>query len=126
MPKINQHRLQQRLKRLTTTGQKDLLYGSLIGLEKESLRVSPGGVLAQTSHPAALGSALTNEFITTDYSEALTEFITPPLAGHEALPFLQDLQKFAHNRIGDEIFWATTSSRLDKRPAKWTGLARAN
>ncbi|MFN9909005.1 MAG: glutamate--cysteine ligase, partial [bacterium] len=47
------------------------------GLEKESLRVARDGSLAETSHPTALGSALTHPYLTTDYSEALLEFITP-------------------------------------------------
>ena len=48
------------------------------GLEKEGLRVDRNGFIAQTPHPRALGSALTNRHITTDFSEALLEFITPP------------------------------------------------
>ena len=48
------------------------------GVEKESLRVSEDQAeLAQTPHPSGLGSALTHPLITTDYSEALLEFITP-------------------------------------------------
>ena len=38
---------------------------------------TPDGSLAHTPHPRALGSALTNEHITTDYSEALIELVTP-------------------------------------------------
>ena len=49
------------------------------GLEKESLRVTGEGQLAATPHPATLGSALTHPRITTDYSEALLELITPPV-----------------------------------------------
>lgn len=52
----------------------------LRGIEKESLRVTPEGLLAQTPHPLALGSALKHPAITTDFSEALLEFITPPCA----------------------------------------------
>ena len=55
------------------------LSGSQIGLEKESLRVNHDANISQTPHPIVLGSALTNPIITTDYSEALIEFITPPL-----------------------------------------------
>jgi glutamate--cysteine ligase len=85
------------------------LVGGGIGLEKESLRVSPDGVIAQTPHPATLGSALTNAYITTDYSEALMEFITPPLAtGLEALSFLRDAQKFVYDVLENEILWATS------------------
>src|SRR5687768_3180375 len=53
------------------------LRGGLKGVEKESLRVTPEGRVATTSHPRSLGSALTNEHITTDYSEALLELVTP-------------------------------------------------
>ena len=48
------------------------------GLEKEGLRVNAANaLLSQAAHPPALGSALTHPSITTDYSEALLEFITP-------------------------------------------------
>ncbi|MEJ1384085.1 MAG: glutamate--cysteine ligase [Candidatus Sedimenticola sp. (ex Thyasira tokunagai)] len=85
------------------------LKGGAIGLEKECLRVSPDGGIAQTEHPKTLGAALSNGYITTDYSEALAELITPPMAdGGEALAFLGDLQKFAYDRLDDEILWATS------------------
>jgi glutamate--cysteine ligase len=58
--------------------QAQVLQGIQRGFEKECLRVDPQGHLAQTPHPAALGSKLTHPWITTDYSEALLEFITPP------------------------------------------------
>jgi len=48
-----------------------LMRDSAIGVEKECLRVNPEGSIAQTPHPAALGSALTHPYVTTDYSEAL-------------------------------------------------------
>ena len=35
-------------------------------------------------HPPALGSALTHPYLTTDYSEALVEFVTPPEATKKA------------------------------------------
>ncbi len=80
-----------------------------IGLEKETLRVQAAGSIAQTPHPQALGSALTHPYITTDYSEALLELVTPPFDDvRETLGFLQDLQAFAAARIGDEILWATS------------------
>ncbi len=69
----------QRLSALTRADGAAFLKDGLTGLEKESLRVGPDGSIAQTPHPAALGSALTHPWITTDYSEALLEFITPPL-----------------------------------------------
>jgi hypothetical protein len=60
------------------SGQAQVLQGIHRGYEKECLRVDASGNLAQTPHPARLGSKLTHPWITTDYSEALLEFITPP------------------------------------------------
>lgn len=53
------------------------LLGMLRGIERESLRIDETGQLAQDTHPLELGSALMHSRITTDYSEALLEFITP-------------------------------------------------
>ncbi len=99
----------KRLTRLINSGNRDLLRGGLIGLEKESLRVSAAGSIAQTPHPRVLGAALTNPYVTTDYSEALAEFITPPFASlSESLAFLRDTQKFVYDNLEDEILWATS------------------
>jgi glutamate--cysteine ligase len=70
---------------LATPAANQTLTGILRGLEKESLRITPAGTLAQTDHPAALGSALKHPHITTDYSEALLEFITEPFAHIDSL-----------------------------------------
>lgn len=101
--------VEQRVVRFFNTGVSGLMGGGLKGLEKESLRVSPAGGIAQTPHPAALGSALTHPYITTDYSEALTELITPPFPQTAAaLEFLQQAQKFVYDNLQDEILWATS------------------
>ena len=60
---------------------KDSLKANLMGIEKEGLRVSDDGSIAQTPHPKGLGSALKNPAITTDFSEALLELVTQPLRG---------------------------------------------
>lgn len=100
---------EQRLARLFNTGQQHLLGGGLIGLEKESLRVAPDGSIAQTPHPRTLGAALTHPFITTDYSEALLEFITPPFPdAMAAMRFLGETQQFVYQKLGDEYLWATS------------------
>ncbi len=100
---------ENRLRRLTGSDQGHLLRGGLIGLEKESLRVTQGGHIASTPHPPAFGSALTNPWITTDYSEALLEFITPPMARlQDATAYLRDLQSFVYHRLADEMLWATS------------------
>lgn len=101
--------LNQRLKRIIDSGQVSCLSESLIGLEKESLRVAEGGGISRLPHPESLGSALTNAFITTDFSEALIEFITPPCKSiKEALDFLDDLQTFVYSKLGKETLWATS------------------
>ncbi|NOX91602.1 MAG: glutamate--cysteine ligase [Gammaproteobacteria bacterium] len=104
---------EQRLSKLVNQGGGRPLAESRIGLEKESLRVSREGSLAQTSHPAALGSPLTHPYITTDYSEALAEFITPPCTDiPTALNFLRDTQQFVYSVLDAtpdrELLWATS------------------
>lgn len=79
------------------------------GLEKESLRVNADGHLAQTPHPENLGSALTHQWITTDYSESLLEFITPVFQDvKQPLKFLNDLHRFTYHNIGEEILWVNS------------------
>lgn len=101
--------IESRLNRLVNAGQQHLLKNGLKGLEKESLRITPDGIIAKTAHPKALGSALTHPFITTDYSEALIELITPPFERVEdTLAFLEDLHGFVYQNIGDELLLATS------------------
>ncbi|SDO18967.1 glutamate-cysteine ligase [Halomonas shengliensis] len=85
------------------------------GLEKEGLRVDRDGRVAQTPHPRALGSKLTHPHITTDYSEALLEYITPVTCRPaDALEFLGDLHRFSYRLLGDELIWpASMPARLD-------------
>ncbi|WP_444920484.1 glutamate--cysteine ligase [Microbulbifer sp. CnH-101-G] len=86
-----------------------LLKGIRRGLEKESLRVGNDGTLAQTPHAQTLGSALTHESITTDFSEALLEFITPPVnTPEEALRILDRIHRFTYSQIGDERLWVNS------------------
>jgi glutamate--cysteine ligase len=101
--------VQGRLRRLAGEADVALLRRGLFGLEKESLRVSAKGGIASTPHPRSIGAALTHPYITTDYSEALLEFITPPLASfRDALDYLADLHAFVYPRLDDEILWATS------------------
>jgi glutamate--cysteine ligase len=84
-----------------------LLDQGLRGVERETLRVTSAGKLAQTPHPAGLGSALTHPEITTDYAETLVEFITP--AEHDiaiALGKLEATHRFAYTQMGDELLWS--------------------
>ena len=101
--------LEKRLSAILQSGQLTSLNESRIGLEKESLRVSASGSIAQTPHPLAFGSALTNPYITTDFSEALTEMITPPCDSVVAtLDFLADIEKFVCLNNQYELMWASS------------------
>lgn len=100
---------QQRLKTFLTRHDAQLLRRNLIGLEKEALRVRQDGSISLQPHPRVFGSALTHPYITTDYSEALLELITPPSdSGRKALEFLCDIHRFVYEGLGDEYLWATS------------------
>ena len=99
--------LDSRLAWLSDGDNASLLRRGLRGLEKESLRVDRRGHLAHTLHPSGLGSALTHPYLTTDYSEALPELVTPPYPSNwETLQFLCDLHIFVANHLEDELLWA--------------------
>ncbi|MEJ2602132.1 MAG: glutamate--cysteine ligase [Gammaproteobacteria bacterium] len=102
-------KLEQRLERLAGSARADLLCGGRKGVEKESLRVTADGHVSRLAHPHGLGSALTNRYITTDFSEALVEFVTPAFpALWETLQFLCDLHQFAYRQLDDELLWVTS------------------
>ncbi|MDG9667035.1 glutamate--cysteine ligase [Hahella sp. CR1] len=84
------------------------------GIEKEGLRVDSKGFIAQSDHPQALGSALTHPNITTDYSEALLELITPVTREvDELLTSLQEIHQFVHaNLPAGESLWAGSMPSL--------------
>jgi glutamate--cysteine ligase len=100
---------ERRLAGLINSGERAVLRGGRKGVEKESLRVSPDGVIAQTRHPQALGAPLTNEHITTDFSESLIELVTPPFGETwELLQYLCDIHQFVYRHLNDELLWATS------------------
>ena len=101
------NQLSRRLALLDDDEHRSLLGQGLRGIERETLRVDPRGNLAATMHPVALGSALTHPQITTDYAEALLEFITP--AEHDIATTLHQLDaihRFAYQHMGDEMLWS--------------------
>ncbi|MCJ7557250.1 MAG: glutamate--cysteine ligase [Gammaproteobacteria bacterium] len=98
--------LVKRIQGLHELDRPDIWQGSRKGLEKESLRLDPLGRLAQTPHPKSLGAALTNRFITTDYSEALMELVTPAMEDSAATrQFLCDIHQYVYDNLGDEMLW---------------------
>ena len=102
-------KFERRLAGLINSGERGVLRGGRKGVEKESLRVSPAGDIVQTRHPAALGAPLTNENITTDFSESLIELVTPPFGETwELLQYLCDIHQFVYRHLDDELLWATS------------------
>jgi len=89
---------------------KDTLNQNLIGIEKESLRVSEDGSISQEPHPESYGSSLTNPAITTDFSEALIELVTAPFdCADKALNALAKIQHFVHHHLTpSERFWSAS------------------
>jgi glutamate--cysteine ligase len=95
------------VRQFSTSGQAQVLKGITRGYEREGLRVDAAGQLAATPHPADLGSKLTHPWITTDYAEALLEFITPP-SQDPAFPldFLRDVHRYTAQHLHGELIWA--------------------
>ncbi len=92
-----------RLSYLLEQQKQHLLVGGLKGIEKESLRISKQGLISKNPHPHALGSALTHPQITTDYSEALLEFITPPFAEiTETLDFMHNIHQYVYEHLDND------------------------
>lgn len=84
-----------------------ILVNSLRGIEREALRTTKDGFIAESPHPKGLGSSLTNKYITTDYSEAMVELITPPCKTiEEAFSWLKDIHKFTVDNLENgEFLW---------------------
>ena len=98
--------LAARLEWLRNPGRVELIRNGLRGVEKESLRVDLSGALSRRPHPPSVGAALTHPYITTDYSEALPELVTPPQRTQwETLQFLCDVHAFIQRRLDGELLW---------------------
>jgi glutamate--cysteine ligase len=94
-----------------TADETQLLRGIQRGYERECLRMEVNGKLALTPHPSSLGSKLTHAWITTDYSESLLEYITPPSTDPTfPLHFLRDIHRFSAAKLNQlaepERMWA--------------------
>ncbi|WP_234418455.1 glutamate--cysteine ligase [Dongshaea marina] len=96
----------KQLEQLSTPENISSLRGIRRGIERETLRVTPDAHLAQSHHPATLGSALTHANITTDYSESLLEFITPVSDCTEILlNQLSDIHHQVTKQLDGELLW---------------------
>ncbi|MDR9830348.1 glutamate--cysteine ligase [Vibrio sp. FNV 38] len=76
------------------------------GVERETLRYQEDGSLAQSPHPSSLGSAYSNQWITTDFAESLLEFITPVSHSVEdVVAQLKDVHHFTQTKLDGESMW---------------------
>lgn len=101
----------RRLALLAESDHLPLLHQCLHGIERECLRIDPQGHLAQTAHFPELGSALTHSSITTDYSEALLEFITGTAQDPtQVLQELEQVHRFADSVLAhqQEYLWSAS------------------
>ena len=79
------------------------------GIEKEGIRVTPNYKISQTDHPVPLGHPLTHPLITTDYSEALLELITPVEQTRESLlSTLEETHRYVAKNLDGEAMWAAS------------------
>ena len=102
-------RFERYLAGVINSGERAALLGGLKGVEKESLRVSADGLISTRPHPAGLGSPLTHPHITTDYSEALIELVTPTFTTTwELLQYLTELHQFTYRHLDDELLWCAS------------------
>ena len=121
--------LNQRLELLAQPSLRDSLNACMRGIEKESLRIAAQGTLSQLPHPAGLGSALTHPTITTDYSEALIELITPVCGNIEELfQRLDNTHRFTYGELGEERLWTESMpcalpARDQDIPIAWYGTS---
>ena len=90
-----------------------------IGVERESLRCTASGELAETAHPETLGRKDDNPFFTADWAESQIELKTPPcespLACHRFLETLTDiaLRELAARH---ELLWPLSTPCLLPEP----------
>src|SRR5271155_164893 len=111
-------KFERRVAGLINSGERGVLRGGRKGVEKESLRVTPAGEISQAPHPRSLGAPLTNEHITTDFSEALIELVTPPFReSWELLQYLCDIHQFVYRHLDEQLLWSTSM------PASFAGDA---
>ena len=120
--------LKSRLENLKDSG----FFKNLIikrGIEKEFFRVDKEGSISKKPHPDALGSALTNKFITTDFAEAQVELVTPTFEDvNDLYNFLYSLHVFVGQNIDDnEMLWPFSMPPQieDESDINWAFITKA-
>ncbi|QCI20539.1 glutamate--cysteine ligase [Buchnera aphidicola (Brachycaudus cardui)] len=84
----------------------EIFKGIARGIERETLRIQKNGNFSESRHPFLIGSPLTHQWITTDFSENLLEFVTPVSNNIDyLLSFLKDLHSFVASKTLNERMW---------------------
>ena len=98
------------------------------GIEREALRLNEGGLLATSDHPTFFGSKLTHPKITTDFSEAQLELITPVhSSARSVIDDLDQTHRYLYHKLGNELLWAASMPCIlpddDKIPLAYYGTS---
>jgi glutamate--cysteine ligase len=102
------------IEKLLNSISKETILAGRCGIEKETLRVNKNGI-SILMHPEALGSSLCNSYITTDFSESLLEFITPPFKNPiSTVNFLDAIHHFVYDNLDNELLWPYSMPPLFK------------
>src|SRR3990167_7998206 len=101
--------LGKRIKILKNAASEKLFDEITRGIEKENLRITLQGKISTARHPQDLGAALTNNWITTDFSEALVEVITPAEKNRQlTYDQLYQASQFVAQNVGTELIWPSS------------------
>lgn len=96
------------IKQLVTTHRLGQRYQqAVIGIEKESQRITDNGQLATSEHPPRFGKRHFHPYIQTDFAESQLELVTPPVASvQEVLRWLSAIHEVVWRTIpSDELIW---------------------
>lgn len=96
------------IKQLVTTHRLGQRYQqAVIGIEKESQRITDNGQLATSEHPSRFGKRHFHPYIQTDFAESQLELVTPPVASvQEVLRWLSAIHEVVWRTIpSDELIW---------------------
>lgn len=87
--------------------QEEKLLQFSVGLEVERERVDTHGCFSQFAYPAKIGNQRTNQWITNDFMETMSEVVTPVAdSADKALRYLEQLSNILRRGLtSDELLW---------------------
>ncbi|MCC5814235.1 MAG: glutamate--cysteine ligase [Leptospira sp.] len=91
---------------IRTKSNSGFLCKTIMGLERETMRINANGDLSNSPHPIEIGAPLTHPFIKTDFCESQVEYAT--MASYRmdsVMKSLAQLHNFTANNIKTETLW---------------------